>query len=492
MRPESESNLALFIDFDNVALGARDARQRFDIDLVLQRLLEKGKIIIKKAYADWHYYKEHMGSLHEAAIELIEIPKPRISGKNSADIRLVVDAMDLCYAKHHINTFVIVSGDSDFSPLVSKLRENNKRVIGIGVKNSSSSLLISNCDEFIFYDDIYRGAMAKLSQTVADVPKEKRELFDFVISTTQRLLQESRGVLYSSLIKDTMKRKRPDFNEANFGYSTFGELLEDLMKHGLLVVDRDARAGGTWVVQALGKSVSSPSGRPPSRSRRSTRRRGRRGRGSETTPAADPAADGERSKEAEPDGSEPASEKAAAAAPPSAAKRRPMPAAERSSGAQDTGGRAEGETPTQAKSARAAGSTGSEPRSESAAAAKPAATKTGATGKKTRKKTKKATRKPVRKSTKTDAGPAKKRARKKATKKTATTKKAASKAATGSAGTAKATTDTKPAKKKTAKKKTGKTAKKTVKKATGKSGANATKKAGKKAAKKTPKSAAKK
>ncbi len=255
MSLDREQNIALFLDFDNVALGARDARQRFDINLLLQRILEKGKIIVKKAYADWHYYKEYMGPLHEAAIELIEIPMPRISGKNSADIRLVVDAMDLCYSKDHIDTFVIISGDSDFSPLVSKLRENNKRVIGVGVKNSSSKLLINNCDEFIFYDDIYQNAVGDVSKSVAHVPNDKRELFDFLVKTARNLLAESRGVLYSSLVKDTMTRKQPDFNERAYGYSTFGDLLDDARKMGLLMVERDARAGGTWVVHGLGKGV---------------------------------------------------------------------------------------------------------------------------------------------------------------------------------------------------------------------------------------------
>ncbi len=253
MRQVQETNLALFIDFDNVALGARDARQKFDIEILLQRVLEKGKIIIKRAYADWSHYKEYMVPLHEAAIELIEVPAPKLSGKNSADIRLVVDAMDLCYSKDHVDTFVIVSGDSDFSPLVSKLRENNKQVIGIGVKNSSSHLLIGNCDEFIFYDDIYQEAVGRATPAATDLPQGKRKLFDFLLSTTRRLLQESRGRLYSSLTKDTMKRKRPDFNEAKYGYATFGELLEDAQQHGLLEVDRDLTAGGTWVVHGLGK-----------------------------------------------------------------------------------------------------------------------------------------------------------------------------------------------------------------------------------------------
>jgi len=282
MSQDMNANLALFIDFDNVALGARDARKRFDVNTLLQRVLEKGKIIVKRAYADWHYHKEYMTPLHEAAIELIEIPMPRISGKNSADIRLVVDAMDLCYSKEHIDTFVIVSGDSDFSPLVSKLRENNKRVIGIGVKNSSSKLLIGNCDEFIFYDDIYRGSVSRISNSVSQVPEDKREVFDFLVGTAQGLLQESRGVLYSSLIKDTMTRKRPDFNERVYGYSNFGDLLEDARRLGLLVVERDARAGGTWVVHSLGKGVALNGDRKEAAegSSRSRRRRGRgRGRG---------------------------------------------------------------------------------------------------------------------------------------------------------------------------------------------------------------------
>ena len=269
MSQERETNLALFIDFDNVALGARDARQRFDVKLLLQRVLEKGKIIVKKAYADWHYYKEHMTPLHEAAIELIEIPMPRISGKNSADIKLVVDAMDLCYSKDHIDTFVIVSGDSDFSPLVSKLRENNKRVIGIGVRNSSSHLLINNCDEFMFYDDIYRDAVGNVSRSVTNVPADKRDMFDFLVSTAQGLLQESRGVLYSSLIKDTMTRKQPDFNERNYGFGNFGELLEEARRLGLLLVERDVRAGGTWVVQGLGEGMGSALDKPAAQAKAS-------------------------------------------------------------------------------------------------------------------------------------------------------------------------------------------------------------------------------
>ncbi len=304
MSQDRETNLALFIDFDNVALGARDARQRFDITPLLQRLLEKGKIIVKKAYADWHYYKEHMSPLHEAAIELIEIPMPRISGKNSADIRMVVDAMDMCYSKEHIDTFVIVSGDSDFSPLVSKLRENNKRVIGIGVKNSSSKLLINNCDEFIFYDDIYRHTQRRLGGSAANVPADKRELFDFLVKTVQSLLVENRGMLYSSLIKDTMTRKQPDFTERAHGFSTFGDLLDEARKLGLLIVERDAAAGGTWVVQGLGTGLEAETRTNPEKagngSSRSSRRRRRGGRGGSSGGGERPATDPPRGNEAVP------------------------------------------------------------------------------------------------------------------------------------------------------------------------------------------------
>jgi uncharacterized protein (TIGR00288 family) len=274
MRQDQENNLALFIDFDNVALGARDAGLRFEVHHVLQRLLEKGKIIMKKAYADWSHHKEYMTDLHEAGVELIEIPRPRLSGKNSADIRLVVDAMDLCHGKAHLDTFVIVSGDSDFSPLVAKLRENNKAVIGVGVRNSTSQLLVSGCDEFIFYDDLMKERAGRQVESLEDVPAEHRKLFDFLLSTTRALLREGRDQLFSSLIKDTMKRKRPDFNESGYGYSTFGELLEDAQAHGLLEVTRDERAGGTWVVTGLGQAARRRRRRSPSRAgaaRRSAR-----------------------------------------------------------------------------------------------------------------------------------------------------------------------------------------------------------------------------
>jgi uncharacterized protein (TIGR00288 family) len=255
MEKSTETNLALFIDFDNIALGARDAGVRFDIQLLLQRLLERGKILVKKAYADWSHHKEYMTQLHEAVVELIEIPRPRLSGKNSADIRLAVDAMDLCHGNEHIGSFVIVSGDSDFSPLVSKLRENNKSVLGVGMRNSSSQLLIANCDEFILYDDLAEQARGDTGIGLDQVPEEKREIFDVLLGTTQGLMRDGWHTLYSSLIKDTIKRKQPDFNESNYGYSTFGDLLEDAMAHGLMEVTRDEASGGTWVVTSLTPAV---------------------------------------------------------------------------------------------------------------------------------------------------------------------------------------------------------------------------------------------
>jgi len=283
MPQAEESNLVVYIDFDNLAVGARDAGMRLNINLLLQRLLEKGKIIVKKAYADWSHHKEYMAELHEAAIELIEIPAPRLSGKNSADIRLVVDAMELCHSKAHIDTFVIASGDSDFSPLVAKLRENDKTVIGVGMRNSTARLLICNCDEFIFYDDLVKVPAAPSGEGLDRVPAEKRTVFDLLLSTTRALMREGRETLYSSLIKDAMKRKRPDFDQSNYGYATFGELLEEAQAHGLLEVIRDERAGGTWVVKAV---KSEPVGRRRKRAPRRTSSRRRAPK--EAHPAAGP------------------------------------------------------------------------------------------------------------------------------------------------------------------------------------------------------------
>lgn len=314
MKQAETTNLALFIDFDNVALGARDARQRFDIHLVLQRLLEKGKIIVKRAYADWSHHKEYLTDLHQAGIELIEIPAPGLSGKNSADIRLVVDAMDLCYGKEHLDTFIIVSGDSDFSPLVSKLRENGKAVIGVGVRNSSSHLLIVNCDEFIFYDDIYADRVSRQVDGLAELPADKRKLFGFLIETIQGLMRETKGVLHASLVKDTMKRKQPEFNEHKHGYSTFSDLLEEAMQQGLLEAQRDSRAGGAWVVVSLGKAIPRGDGTRRGAGRSSRRRngRGRRGENGGTFEAHAAEAGGGRA-EAAPENAEPHAPPAVAA-----------------------------------------------------------------------------------------------------------------------------------------------------------------------------------
>ncbi len=249
---EAEHTLAVFIDFENLALGFKGKKdKRFDIQKVLERLVEKGKIVVKKAYADWTGYADYKRALHEAAIELIEIPKRAMTGKNSADIRLCVDAIDLCYSKEHIDTFVIVSGDSDFSPLVSKLKENGKRAIGVGMKESSSNLLIDNCDEFIFYEDLERpiGTTPKIEQ---DLPEQKKEAFQLLVDSVVALVRENKEVLWSSMVKETMKRKKPSFNESYHGYRTFSDLLEDAEKKGILRLRTDARSG-TYVIVGFGK-----------------------------------------------------------------------------------------------------------------------------------------------------------------------------------------------------------------------------------------------
>jgi uncharacterized protein (TIGR00288 family) len=256
------TNMALFCDFENIALGVRDAKYaQFDIRKVLERLLLKGSIVVKKAYCDWERYKEFKATMHEAAFELIEIPHVRQSGKNSADIRMVVDALDLCYTKSHVDTFVIISGDSDFSPLVSKLRENNKYVIGIGVKDSTSDLLSANCDEFIFYDDLVRQEAKKkqaakkapakakaepAKQAEAKSEEDKRqEAMDFLVETVEGLISErgSDEKIWGSMVKTTMQRRRPGFNETFYGYRSFRELMEDAQRHKLLTLMRDDRSG---------------------------------------------------------------------------------------------------------------------------------------------------------------------------------------------------------------------------------------------------------
>ena len=247
-RSAVEQRLSLFIDFENIALGVRDAQyKKFDINLVLQRLIEKGRIVFKKAYADWTRFPEYKREFHEAAIELVDIPQRGYTGKNSADIRMVVDAMDLVASKGHITTFVILSGDSDFSPLVSKLKENDKSVIGLGVKNSTSDLLISNCDEFIFYEDLVRETRALPS--IENLPKKQQDVFRLMLDSIQALQRENYDVIWGSMIKQTMQRKQPYFNETYYGYKSFSELLEDAERKGLLSMKKDAKSGG-YIVSA--------------------------------------------------------------------------------------------------------------------------------------------------------------------------------------------------------------------------------------------------
>ncbi|MGA2548647.1 MAG: NYN domain-containing protein [Burkholderiaceae bacterium] len=257
------TNMALFCDFENIALGVRDAKYaQFDINRVLERLLVKGSIVVKKAYCDWERYKEFKSTMHEAAFELIEIPHVRQSGKNSADIRMVVDALDLCYTKLHVDTFVIISGDSDFSPLVSKLRENNRFVIGVGVKNSTSDLLSGNCDEFIYYDDLVRAQETKRKQASkkatsktavsADKPasaktedERRQDAIDFLVETVEALIGErgSDEKIWGSMIKQTMKRRRPGFNESYYGFRTFKDLMEEAQVRGVLSMQPDEKTG---------------------------------------------------------------------------------------------------------------------------------------------------------------------------------------------------------------------------------------------------------
>src|SRR2546426_11319216 len=244
MANQSEvTNMALFCDFENVALGVQDAKyDKFDIGKVLERLLLKGSIVVKKAYCDWDRYKAFKAPMHEASFELIEIPHVRQSGKNSADIRMVVDALDLCYTKEHVDTFVVISGDSDFSPLVSKLRENAKTVIGVGVKNSTSDLLIANCDEFIYYDDLVRQdeqkrrAAKKRREAAPAGEDKKQEAYDVVLETLNALIAE-RGAeekIWGSMVKQALKRRKPGFNESYYGFRAFSDLLEEMQQKALI------------------------------------------------------------------------------------------------------------------------------------------------------------------------------------------------------------------------------------------------------------------
>jgi uncharacterized protein (TIGR00288 family) len=254
--PDGAHALAVFIDFENLALGFQGRRERFEIVRVLERLVEKGKIVAKKAYADWNRFAEYTRSLHEAAIELVEIPRRAQTGKNSADIRLCVDAMDLAYSKEHIDTFAVVSGDSDFSPLVSKLKELGKHVIGLGMQESTSDLLRDNCDEFIYYEDLSQPQSLTPALPSA-LPEGKRKAFALLMESLSALRRENKEVLWSSMIKDTIKRKKPSFNETYYGYRTFSELLEDAQKHALLELDTDKRSR-TYVVTRFGAEKSGP------------------------------------------------------------------------------------------------------------------------------------------------------------------------------------------------------------------------------------------
>jgi len=264
--PPRDLTMALYCDFENVALGVKDAKYpKFDIGPVIEQLLLKGSIVVKKAYCDWSRYREFRPPMHEASFELIEIPHVRQSGKNSADIRMVVDALDLCYTKPHVDAFVVVSGDSDFSPLVSKLRENNKVVIGVGVKNSSSDLLIANCDEFIFYDDLVRreadrkqrsrrsrsrrSTSTTTSTGAAAAPvgePNQDEAMDWVVETLEALIEErgDSGTVWGSMIKQTLRRRKPSFKESFYGFRAFSEVLDAAAARGLIEIERDERSGG--------------------------------------------------------------------------------------------------------------------------------------------------------------------------------------------------------------------------------------------------------
>ena len=287
---ERERNLAVFIDLENLAMGFQSQRKiKFDVQKVLERLVEKGKLIVKKSYADWSRYPNYTAPFHESAIELIEIPKRSQTGKNSADIRLVVDAMDLAWSKPHVDTFVIVSGDSDFSPLVSKLKENGKHVIGLGMKGSTSDLLRDNCDEFIYYEDLERQEQNEQQLAIdlnaylpANLSEKQREVFSLLMEACSALRRENHEVLYASMIKDTMKRKMPSFDESYFGYRSFTHLLEDADNLELVDIERNPKSG-TYMVTRFSGEGAKDAGRPPvasGPSGSSTSQRSRGGRGS--------------------------------------------------------------------------------------------------------------------------------------------------------------------------------------------------------------------
>ncbi len=260
----TEATLAVFVDFENLALGLKDKKDGFfDIQNVLERLVEKGKIVVKKAYSDWSRYGSYKQAFHGAGVELIEIPRRGMTGKNSADIRIVVDALELSYTKEHIDTFVVVSGDSDFSPLVAKLKENGKHVIGLAMREATSDLLMTNCDEFIFYDDLQQPS--RHPPPIGDeVPKQKQEALRLLLDSVDALMRDDRPILYSSMIKQTMKRKNPSFSESYYGYRTFSELLEGAESAGLVELNVDSRSG-TYVVAGFGKKKKRPERKPTKR-----------------------------------------------------------------------------------------------------------------------------------------------------------------------------------------------------------------------------------
>ena len=254
---DARHDIAVFIDFENIALGLRDwPGKTFDIQQVLERLLEKGKVIVKRAYADWSRFSTYTRPFHEAAVELIEIPGRGTSGKNSADIRLCVDAMDLCYGKEHIDIFMIVSGDSDFSPLVSKLRENGKHVIGLGLRGSTSNLLVSNCDEFIFYESLVETLAATGFDVSGSLPKDKEGILELVASTIAALLREGRDPIQASLVKDTIRRKHPSFSEGDWGFRSFTDMLEEAQARELVTLRKDPRSGTYFA--SLARAPSRP------------------------------------------------------------------------------------------------------------------------------------------------------------------------------------------------------------------------------------------
>lgn len=248
MSVESTRTIAVFIDLENLAIGVADAKLgAFEIQTVLKRLLDKGNVVVRRAYADWKRWEDYRRPLYSSGVELIELPGALASGKNSADIKMVVDVLEVSYAKPHIDTFALVTGDSDFYPLVAKLRENNKYTIAVGVKASTSKLLVDTCDEFVFYDDLVRERTPRRPQRTAKLPKRAQEAFDLLVDSIEALQRENRE-LHSSLVKETMKRKQPQFNEEYHGYRSFNRLLEDAAKRGLISIRKDARSG-TYVVE---------------------------------------------------------------------------------------------------------------------------------------------------------------------------------------------------------------------------------------------------